>query len=111
MLKNLEDFMTPVVLTLTLLPFAYLLALYSSYESLFVRVDIMLGPDRQLITFAKRRILSACRFRLSRVGRFSRDYAHKFGPSDSQTDIANIMNSFRPSWPHRSDSRLDKPKV
>src|SRR6266568_782465 len=36
--KDLEGFLTPIVLTLTLLPFAYLLGLDSAYESLFVQV-------------------------------------------------------------------------
>ena len=94
-LKSLQDFMTPVVLTLTLLPLAYLLALYSAYESLFVWLGMRLGSDRQLIAYAKRQIMSACRLRLSRLGRFSKDFAHKIGPADSPEDIANIVSGFR----------------
>ena len=94
-LKNFEDFMTPVVLTLTLLPFIYFLALYSAYESLFVWLGMRLGSDKQHIACVKRQIISACRFRLSRVGRFRNGFAHRIGPSDSPEDIANIISSFR----------------
>lgn len=96
-LKNLEDFLTPVVLTPTLLPLAYLLGLYSAYESLFVQVDFRLGSDGQLAKYAKRQIISACRFRLSRVGRFSKDFAYKVGSANSQADVAKIINVFRAS--------------
>jgi len=92
--KDLEGFLTPIVLTLTLLPFAYLLGLDSAYESLFVQVGFRI-TDKRLARYAKRQILSACRFRLSRISRFQKDFAYKIGPSDSRTDVAGVVSEFR----------------
>lgn len=93
-LKNLEDFLTPIVLTLTLLPLAYLLGLYSVYESLFIRVTFRI-TDKQLARYAKRQIMAACRFRVSRVGKFSKDFFYKMGSADSRGDVAEVIRSFR----------------
>lgn len=94
-LKNLEDFLTPVVLTLTLLPMAYLLGLYSAYESLFSHIDIRIGTEKQLASFLKRQIVSVCRFRLSRVSRYMKDFVHRVGPSDTREDVAEVIRDFR----------------
>jgi len=59
--KNLEDFLTPIVLTLTFLPFAYGLALYLSYSGLFLRVGFRIRDDKKLLGYTKWQILSACR--------------------------------------------------
>lgn len=93
--KNLEDFLTPIVLTLTFLPLAYLLGLYSAYEWLFVQVDIRIGTDKQLACYAKRQIVSVCRFRLRSISRFGKDFVHRVGPSDSRADVAEVIRDFR----------------
>ncbi|MBN1972707.1 MAG: hypothetical protein JW787_03655 [Sedimentisphaerales bacterium] len=40
--KNLIDFSLPIVLTIMFLPFVYLTALYSNYETLFVRMPFFI---------------------------------------------------------------------
>src|SRR5262249_6285521 len=94
-LKNLEDFLAPVVLTLTLLPLAYLLGLYSAYESLFIQVNFRLGTDKQLAKYAKQQIRAACRLRVSRVGKFRKEFAYKMGPGDSREDVDRVVGGFR----------------
>jgi hypothetical protein len=93
--KNLEDFLIPSVLTLTCLPFIYLTALYGAYESLFTRIDIRLSSSRQLAQYTKQQAISACRFRLSRVSRFAKDFTYRIGPSDTSANVTSVMNDFR----------------
>ena len=93
--KNLEDFLTPIVLTLTFLPFIYAVALYSAYERLFTRVSFRLYDNNELLTHAKRQIISACRLRLSKVNRFAEDFVHKLGGVGSRAEVSDIISDFK----------------
>jgi hypothetical protein len=76
-LKHFEDFMVPVVLTITVLPF-YLLAVYASYDSLFTRLDMRLRGTG-LTKFAKARAFLACGLRLATIRQFAKDAALHVG--------------------------------
>lgn len=52
--QTLTDFILPPLLSLLFLPFLFIIALYSSYESAFTRLQFSLN-DSSLRTFAKRR--------------------------------------------------------
>ena len=63
----LRDFALPIILTLTYLPVAYGIALFSAYEQIFVQLKI--GPDKSLavIRYAKRKLILTLGFGLSRI--------------------------------------------
>jgi hypothetical protein len=63
---TLKSFFLPIILTLTFIPCAYLLALVMNYESLFVRVGFYV-PDKKKRRYTKRRIFLKCIFSLSRI--------------------------------------------
>ncbi|MGH2732030.1 MAG: hypothetical protein ACRDJG_03655, partial [Actinomycetota bacterium] len=74
-LKNLRGFVLPIALTMALLPFMYMVTLYSAYESLFIRIEFWLDKKKELTTFTKRQILKTCSLRLTKVNRFVRQFA------------------------------------
>lgn len=55
-LENFENFYLPILLTIMFLPFIYLAALYTSYESLFVRLQFFI-KDSTLLRYVKKKTL------------------------------------------------------
>ena len=94
-MKNLEDFLTPIALTLTFLPFVYGVALYGAYGELLVRVGFRIHDDKELLGYAKWQIILACRFRLRSVNRFAKDFVHKLGGAGSREEVSDVLNAFR----------------
>jgi hypothetical protein len=92
--KHFEDFMVPVVLTIVVLPFYYLLAVYAAYESLFTRLDIRLRGTG-LTKFAKVRAFGACRLHLVNVRRFAKEAVPAVGASRSHAEITSRVAEFR----------------
>ncbi len=77
---TLFSFLLPPILTVLLIPFLYLLALYMSYEVLFIRVDFMTNDSDQKKTL-KREILFLANLNLNRLTSISKmlnkfDYYH-----------------------------------
>lgn len=93
-LKNLEDFLVPIVLTLTFLPFVYGMALFSVYELLFVRLDLPLRNNQELAAYTKRQVFKVCGLRLRKVNRFANEFANKVGMLSTEADVRDVMNEF-----------------
>lgn len=51
-LQKLRDFTVPILLSILYLPFVYLLALYSAYEEVFIRLQFVI-KDQSLHSYAK----------------------------------------------------------
>jgi len=64
--SNLKSFLLPIILSITFIPFAYLLALHMNYEVLFVRLRFFL-KNNENFRFAKYRILRKCGMSLSKI--------------------------------------------
>jgi hypothetical protein len=60
----------PIVLTICFLPWAYLIALYMNYEVFFVRLGMYL-KKKEILVYAKRRLLLKCHFSLRRLNKVS----------------------------------------
>ncbi len=93
-LKNLEDFLVPIILTVTFLPFVYGVALFSTYELLFVRLNLRLRDNQELATYTKRRVLKVCGLRLRKVNRFAKEFANKVTIFSTEADVRDVMNEF-----------------
>jgi hypothetical protein len=97
-IETLKDFLLSPILTIILLPFIYFLALYSSYESLFVRVDIfMKNKHKQLRKFTKLEIFKTCLFDLGKLNRLSNNALVEVAGLENKTDVINLVNKFRAS--------------
>jgi len=70
---TLKDFLLHPALTIALLPFIYLLALYSSYESLFRHIEFAVEKKSpEAVPVLKRKILTLCHVNLRRLNTLSR---------------------------------------
>jgi hypothetical protein len=64
--NTLRLFLAPLVLTLLLLPFVYLLALWISYSGFFFTLNWQMG-EKTLLRYTKWGAFKRCRFHLSRI--------------------------------------------
>ena len=71
-LANGRAFALPVLLTVSLMPFVYGLAVYGSYDGLLNRLSIQLRDDRDIYRRLRRRLLLTSRLRLRRIRRATR---------------------------------------
>lgn len=93
-IDNLRAFILPPLLTLAYIPFLYLVALYMAYENLFVRLDIFWEKDKELVKFAKRRILILCLINLGKLHRFTKGNTQELMRLDNKNDILSMIRSF-----------------
>lgn len=88
-------FALPPLLTVLYLPFLYAYGLFVTYESLFIRLGFFLKDDPALRSFAKRRIILACRANLWALERFSRFGPARFSGLEDRADVAQMVDDFR----------------
>jgi hypothetical protein len=78
-MANLKEFLLPIILTILLVPYLYVLTVYMAYESIFKRVEWFLRRKKKLIGYAKRQVFRTCLLRLSKVKRYSGPFAAELG--------------------------------
>jgi len=67
---TLKSLLLPIILTISFIPCAYLIAIIMNYESLFSRIGFSLN-NKKVRKYAKRRILMKCNLRLSKINALS----------------------------------------
>jgi hypothetical protein len=94
-IKNLQDFLMPVILTLAFLPFLYGVAVYCAYEQLLTHVGLWICDDKDLSAYAKRQIIWSCRLRLARVRHFAHGFVYKVGGAKSRAEVSVVIHDFK----------------
>lgn len=90
---ELRSFLLPILLTLALVPFIYLLALYAEYEVTFLRLRFF-NDDPQIVRLGRRAILRRFNFRLSALSRWSRTgQVHKLSRVTGEADIGTLFDT------------------
>jgi len=70
-LYNLKEFILPFIFTVALLPFIYILALYVTHSSIYMRLDRLI-KDKALARYAKRKTAFAFNFNLKLLHKWAR---------------------------------------
>ena len=83
---TVREFMVPLLLTVGMLPFIYVVALFFTYEMMFLRLRWKLG-DGPLYRYAKRQALRTALFRLQTVRRFATAYPAALVDSSNRSDV------------------------
>jgi hypothetical protein len=93
--KTFYDFVVPTSLSLLVLPFYYLLAMYSVYERIFIRMQHFI-KDKTLLTYAKRQAFLGFHFRFLKLDRWSYSLAvHEVtSKEDVKNSIARMYETF-----------------
>lgn len=89
---NLLAFSLPLILTFALLPFLYFFAVFMTYETLFIRIEAMIGRrDKQLADSTKRKILKTFTLNLKKLNRFSNESSGKLSGIRSEQELKDII--------------------
>lgn len=89
-IATLESFVLPILLTLAFLPFVYLVAIYTTYESLFIRLQFFI-KDQSLLKYTKKRTLQVFHFRLVALDEWSKNI-YKLNLVDRQSVDEALLN-------------------
>ena len=89
-IATLESFVIPILLTLVFLPFVYLVAIYTTYESLFIRLQFFI-KDQSLLKYTKKRTLQVFHFRLGALEEWSKKI-YKLNLVDHQAVDEALLN-------------------
>ena len=92
---NFVTFLLPPLLTIAFLPFIYFFALYISYESLFVRLDIFIKEDKLLARFAKLKLFQLCFLRLKKLQKIKKENFIDFLYVKEKEDVLDIILKIR----------------
>lgn len=95
-IATLWKFLLPLLLSLLFVPFAYVLVLYSLYDSLFARLHIGSPHDAAFRARARRRLFGAFRLSLPALHQFSTTGGRRIFAMKSDTDL-NALLSRQPS--------------
>ena len=90
---HFEQFVVPLALTVAFVPFVYLVALWSTYEQVFLRIDIY-GRDTGSARRAKWAVFRVCRLSLRKIGRLSRRFVPAVRSVSPEADIATLARRF-----------------
>lgn len=89
-IATLESFILPILLTLDFLPFVYLIAIFMTYESLFVRLQFFI-KDPSLLKYTKTRTLQVFHLRLVALDEWSKNI-YKLNLVDRQSVDEALRN-------------------
>lgn len=86
---TLKSFLLPIILTIAFAPFAYFLALFMNYETLFVRLKFILR-DNSNFRYAKRRVVLHSFLSLARISKIS-DKINELYDKSTKSDIKKLI--------------------
>jgi hypothetical protein len=90
---HFEQFVVPLALTVAFAPFLYFVALWSTYEQVFIRLDIY-GQDKNGARRAKWAMIRVCRLSLRNVGRLSRRFFPMIQSVSPDTGVTVLARTF-----------------
>ena len=93
----LVTFSIPITMTIIFLPLVYFFSLYSGYEQLFLQLKFRL-KDKRNRKFISLKIISVCRFSVSKVGYFKENYIVKFYSFVDKDEVNNVIKSFKEEY-------------
>lgn len=88
--QNLDSFLLPSTITILFIPFVYFLALYSTYESYFIHLDIM-TVKKDKVKETKKLILRIANINLDKLLRIKKNFEKRV--FYDETDLKNYVQA------------------
>ena len=92
--EHAEQFLAPLVLTIAFVPFLFYVALWSTYELVFMRVNIFV-KNKRLARRTKWAIIGNCGLSLRRIGRFHGQFFGMLRTVCADADVTALMREFK----------------
>lgn len=93
-IDTIVSFFIPIVFSLLYIPIAYLFALYSKYEIVFMRMSFMEPKDKKIKRQHRYAVLRLCKFSYKKICMFERNCIKNMYITMSQNEFNNIINTF-----------------
>jgi len=87
---TLRLFLLPIILSISFIPFVYLLSVYMNYEMLLVRLKFFLS-DYKILKYARLRSLLKCNLRLNKIKLLMPLIMKEFYSGINKDEIKNII--------------------
>ncbi len=88
-------FAIPFVYSLLYVPVAYLMAIYSNYEILFVHMSFKEPEDRKIKKKHRFKIIKVCGLSYKKIRRFHHEYVKRLYIKMSENDFNKLINEFK----------------
>lgn len=88
---SMRDFALPLVLSLALCPFVFVILVYSNFELLFVRISLAKSIDHSVKTYAKWQIAKHLKLNPHRARRFLKAHAADLFNLTSKEDVDRLL--------------------
>lgn len=89
------SFIIPVVLSIIYVPVAYMMAIYSRYEMLFIRMKFKEPKTKKIIRQHRLAVIKNCRLSIKRIIKFERTYMPKMYVNMNQEEFEKILYDFK----------------
>jgi len=93
-IATFKSLLLPILLTIMYVPFISLVTAYLLYDSICSRINILFSDNKDLKQYIKSNIFRVCRFKLSYLNIFSKNYIYKFNEIKNYIDVDNILKNF-----------------
>ena len=95
-LNTLKDFLLPIILSISFIPFIYISLLYSNYEHIFKRLNLGYKKDNKLKNYAKIEILKYSLFNLKKVKKIlDKNVIHNLMFIENKKGVDNLIKSLK----------------
>ena len=91
---QLRSFLSPICLSLGLIPFLYLSAILMAYELIFIKLRMGFEEDAPLRRFAARQIFKTCHISPQKVTAMLNDFVYKLKGRSDKNQVLQAMQDF-----------------
>jgi hypothetical protein len=92
--ERIREFFLPLLLTALFVPFFYIVALFGSYQTMFVMVRFGLKENEDLNRFARWEIVRACGINLPRAQLFEERFRGQLWGVETASDVREVVRRF-----------------
>jgi hypothetical protein len=93
-----KDFLLPLLLTVCFLPFLYVVALFTVYQTMLHMIRFGLRGNDHLYRFTRRSIIRTCGPHLGKAQLFESEFRGRLWGAASETDVSRVTDDFRAEW-------------
>lgn len=94
-LSTLKDFLLVPILTISFIPLIYFLVLFTSYEQIFMRLNLGYKKDKKLKNYTKKEIIKYCLINLKKVNTILRNNIHEIMFIKNNLGVENLINALK----------------
>jgi len=101
------SFCIPIVYLILVIPYEFLLELYSKYENVFCRMKFMDVQERKLHRKHIFKVIMSCKFSIRKIIYFKNNYVNKLYTKMNEEYFNNLLNDFKRDY-NKKNKNLKK---